>query len=69
MSEKMKDRFGRTLGTKTEVGGRTQVRDGTGRILGSYDPKTNKTRDSSGRVVGTGDYSSSLITNNPKRRF
>ena len=35
--------------------------DGSGRLLGEYDPGSNTTRDSHGRRVGTGNLLTTLL--------
>jgi len=61
--QELRDRSGRLIG-KIEIqsSGKHEGRDASGRLKGTYDPRTNETRDSSGRLVGKGDMLSSLIT-------
>jgi hypothetical protein len=41
--------------------GKMVLRDKQGRVVGKYDPKTNKTTDKQGRVVGTGNLLPMLL--------
>ena len=60
--QQIKDRGGRLVGIiKTLPNGRQEIRDPSGRSLGTYDPKTNKTKDSTGRLVATGNVLTALL--------
>lgn len=63
MSENViKDHMGRILGTvRTDSRGVQTLRDAVGQILGTYDPRTNKTRNSLGQIVGEGNLLSMLF--------
>jgi hypothetical protein len=59
----LRDRRGRQIGTiKHLSNGKLEARDATGRVKGTFDPKTNETRDLSGRLVGRGNRLSTLVT-------
>jgi len=61
--QELRDRSGRLVGYIQVLGsGKHEGRDASGRLKGSYDPRTNETRDAGGRLVGKGDFLSSLIT-------
>jgi hypothetical protein len=63
MKYQLRDSNSRTIGTITTTpGGKLEGRDASGRMKGSYDPKTNQTRDSNGRVVGRGNVLAAVIT-------
>jgi hypothetical protein len=62
-SQVLRDRRGRQIGTIKQLSnGKLEAHDSTGRIKGTFDPKTNETRDSSGRLVGRGNRLSVLVT-------
>jgi hypothetical protein len=59
----LRDRRGRQIGTIKQLSnGKLEAHDATGRVMGTFDPKTNETRDSSGRLVGRGNRLSLLVT-------
>ena len=58
----LKDRYGRLLGTMdTNVLGRVELTDWTGRRVGTYDPRDNTTVDAQGRLQGQGNLLASLL--------
>ena len=60
--QQLKDKSGKLIGTiKTQVGGKQEIRDASGRIKGTFDPKSNVTKDNSGRLVGTGNLLATLL--------
>ncbi len=60
--QELRDRSGKLLGRIHEKGdGKQEGRDPSGRLKGTYDPKSNETRDPSGSLVGRGNMLSSLI--------
>jgi len=59
----LRDRRGRQIGTIKQLSnGKMEAHDVTGRVKGTFNPKTNETRDSSGRLVGRGNRLSILVT-------
>jgi hypothetical protein len=61
-NEIIKDNLGRTLATISEDRkGVLTIKDGLGKLLGTYDPKTNTTKNYLGQVVGTGNQLTRLI--------
>jgi hypothetical protein len=61
--QKLSNSWGRTIGYIDDKPDEQQAFDASGRRVGRYDKKTNKTYGTSGRRVGTGNLLSSLITN------
>ena len=63
MSEQqLRDKTGRLIGTiRTLPNGKTEIRDSSSRLKGTYDPQTNQTRDASTRLVGTGNMLTTLL--------
>ena len=60
--EKIKDFYGRIIGTMIEENdGRKKLLDFNGRILGTYDPRVDLTRDFNGRIISKGDRLLSLL--------
>ena len=58
----LRDKTGRLIGKINQVAsGRLEARDASGRLRGTYDPKSNETRDAGGRLVGKGDQLARLI--------
>jgi hypothetical protein len=58
----LRDRRGQQIGTIRYLSnGKLEVHDLTGRVRGTFDPKTNETRDSSGRLVSRGKRLSMLV--------
>ncbi len=51
--ETLRDKNGKIIGTIRESGGVMKLYSVGGRMLGSYDKSSNKTRDASGAVVAT----------------
>ena len=62
MEHILRDSNGRTVGKMTISNGKVEGRDANGRLKGTYDPKSDKTRDSNGRLVGSGNVLAALIT-------
>ncbi len=61
-TQELRDKNGRLLGRiLTLRSGKFEIRDTSGRLKGTYDPKSNETRDPSGRLVGKGNFLSSLL--------
>jgi hypothetical protein len=63
MSEQqLRDRNGKYLGKiNTLASGRLEIRDPVGRLMGTYDPKTDQTKDPVGRLLGKGNQLASLL--------
>lgn len=62
LTEIIRDRYGKKLGEiRAAAGGRREARDRFGRLLGSYDPRTNETRDRYGRLITKGNTLAALI--------
>jgi len=61
MSEELRDRQGKLIGTYSEEGGRRVLRDRQGKRLGEFDPASGSTRDAQGRYVGAGDQLGRLL--------
>lgn len=60
--EDLRDPSGRLLGRLRRCpDGKIELRTSLGKLLGTYDPRTNKTRDSLGRLVGRGNLLTSLL--------
>ena len=57
----LKDRTDREIGRIKNVGVILKAYDRTGRELGSYDPKRDKTYDRIGREIGGGNQLAALI--------
>jgi hypothetical protein len=58
----LRDSTGRTLGKITQANdGRLTLTDSTGRILGYYDPRANRTTKSDGSSVGSGNLLTTLL--------
>lgn len=57
----IKDASGRRIGEVRDRGDKQVLFDGSGRLLGEYDPGSNTTRDSHGRRVGTGNLLTTLL--------
>lgn len=51
----IKDNNGRVLGQTKSFGGRETMFSNTGRVVGSYDSRTNRTFSEGGRVVSQGN--------------
>jgi len=58
----LKDKNGRLIGKIAMSGSRYQGFDQSGRLKGSYDPKSDSTFDANGRLVGKGNLLSALVT-------
>ncbi|MBI5358962.1 MAG: hypothetical protein HZA48_00085 [Planctomycetes bacterium] len=60
--QELKDNHGKLLGKIKELsGGKLEIRDSRGNLLGRYDPKNNETRDSHGSLVGKGNLLTALL--------
>ena len=59
--ETLRDRSGKLLGKIKDMNNGKEVRDSSGRKLGSYNKKSNDTRDSNGRLIGKGNLLSSFL--------
>lgn len=59
--QEFRDEIGRLVGKVLQAGTKLEGRDASGRLKGTYDPRTNETRDASGRLVGTGNLLEILI--------
>lgn len=63
MTTKLKDFYGRVIGTIEEDSkGNKIIKDFYGRVQGKYDKNLNITKDFYGRVVGQGDLLTSLLS-------
>ena len=61
MKNYIKDSSGRVLGWTQDNGGIESAYDKSGRYLGKYDSRVNKTYDPSGRLLSTGNTLAVLI--------
>ncbi|MFM7215526.1 MAG: hypothetical protein ACKO3H_11690 [Verrucomicrobiota bacterium] len=59
--QELRDRSGKLLGKIRPSGSKLEIRDASGMIRGTYDPKRDETRDSSGRLVGRGNLLATLL--------
>ncbi|MBK8214456.1 MAG: hypothetical protein IPK71_12005 [Myxococcales bacterium] len=60
--QELRDRTGRLLGKiKTLSDGKLELRDHTGSLKGTYNPKNNETRDRTGSLVGKGNLLTTLL--------
>ena len=60
--QEIRDKNRRLLGKiKSISGGRFEIRNATGKLLGKYDPKQNETRNASGGLVGKGNQLTTLL--------
>jgi len=57
----LKDSKGRPLGKIIEANGKLEILDASGKRLGRYDPKTDKTTDKNNRTVGSGNLLTALL--------
>jgi len=58
----LKDRTGKLIGRiKTRNDGKMEIFDRTGKLKGSYYPKTNQTKDRNGKLVGKGNLLTTLL--------
>lgn len=62
-SQILKDKSGRVIGRIDEEGGKYVLKDRSGKRLGYYNPKTDKTFDKSGKSVGKGNLLDALLVN------
>jgi hypothetical protein len=61
----VKNRFGKEVARIRKLGdGRFEMRDREGKILGFFDPRTDRTLDGLGNVIGLGNQLGGLV---PKR--
>lgn len=61
-TETLRDNLGFIIATITTNGkGIQTIKDPLGKILGTYDPKTNTTKNYLGQIIGTGNLLTSLI--------
>jgi hypothetical protein len=62
VTQQLRDRYGKLIGTiETKSDGRLEVHDYTGRRLGSYDPKKDRTYDRYDSLVGEGNLLTTLL--------
>jgi hypothetical protein len=60
--QELRNAAGKLLGTIKEVSAiRWEARLANGKLVGTYDPKTDTTREASGRLVGKGNQLAALI--------
>lgn len=57
----LKDACGRKVGEIKDQGDRQKAYDAQGRLLGTYDFKSNLTHDAHGRRVGQGNLLASMV--------
>ncbi|WP_198086379.1 hypothetical protein [Variovorax sp. E3] len=58
----LRDRLSLIIGfIDTDPRGKQTGRDASSRIVGYYDPRTNKTMDAQSRIIGSGNLLASLI--------
>lgn len=61
-NQELRDKTGRLLGNiKTLSDGKLELRDHTGNLKGTYNPKNNETRDKTGSLVGKGNLLTTLL--------
>lgn len=61
MTETLRDKLGKKLGTLDDTGSQIVLRDSLGKKLGTYDKNSNVTRDSLGNKIGTGNLLTTLL--------
>jgi len=62
MIEDLRDRTGKLIGKiHTFSNGKQEIRNASGKKLGTYDPSSNTTRDYTGRLVGKGNLLTMLL--------
>ncbi|MFP4096817.1 MAG: hypothetical protein ACLFUB_20205 [Cyclobacteriaceae bacterium] len=61
MTEYLKDKRGKIVGTIREQNGRLYIRDSRGQTLGTYDKDMNITKDRLGRTIGRGNLLAALL--------
>lgn len=62
MTEDLRDKTGKLIGRiHTLSNNKLEIRNASGRKLGTYDPGTNQTRDHTGRLVGKGNLLTMLL--------
>ena len=62
MGQQLTDAHGRVAGRIVKrTGGRFELRDHTGRTIGSYDPRTDGTENRTGRSFGKGSLLAALL--------
>ena len=60
--QELRDKTGRLIGKiRVLSNGKHELRDHTGSLKGTYDPRNNKTRDHTGRLIGKGNLLASLL--------
>ncbi len=60
--QELRDRSGKLLGKIKELSNdKLEIRNASGSLKGTYDPKSNETRNASGSLVGKGNMLSSLL--------
>jgi len=57
----LKDKTGKLIGKITEFDGRLRISNAAGRLLGTYNSKTNFTYDATGGLVGRGNLLTMLL--------
>ena len=61
-TQQLRSPSGRILGTiKTLPNGKMELRDNTGFLKGTYDPRSNQTKTPSGSLVGKGNLLAILL--------
>ena len=64
MAQDLRDNTGKLIGRiHTLSNDKLEIRNASGRKLGTYDPGTNQTRDHTGRLVGKGNLLTMLLKN------
>ena len=61
MTETLRDKLGKKLGTLEDNGSQIVLRDSLGKKLGTYEKNSNVTRDSLGNKIGTGNLLTTLL--------
>ncbi len=60
--QELRDGDGRLIGRiKTLNGGKQEIRNDRGTLLGTYDPKVNETRNDRGQSIGKGNLLTMLL--------
>jgi len=60
--QELRDRSGKLLGKIRDLGaGKLEIRNASGSLKGTYDPRSNETRNASGSLIGKGNLLSSLL--------
>jgi len=62
MIDILRDQYGKIIGKiHTLSNGKMEIRNSSGKKLGTYDPKTNYTRDQWNKIIGRGNLLTTLL--------